>query len=254
MEINSETAENILSSYNREWSKFIFTLRDNSIDRIFAGYEQPEIMEPTTFAFLLKNREITRSSNYHYHTGLYGYDYNRLPEDTRKELLDISNIIKHIADQRNIPIYEGHYSIDSGFMDIDPDIFVETFALSDYFPDATGERTKHIFEGWMEAVKIFPTTVPIIYNFENINFVDSRPPEESGLIARFNGYYTFSAAKDNLNIKFFGETVPTAKGILGKEITMPLKEKEIPIMKQEILRQLKPLKKLRHSLVEFVYK
>ena len=123
MEINSETAENILSSYNREWSKFISTLRDNSIDRIFAGYEQPEIMEPTTFAFLLKNREITRSSNYHYHTGLYGYDYNRLPEDARKELLGISNIIKHIADQRNIPIYEGYYSIDSGFMDIDPDIY-----------------------------------------------------------------------------------------------------------------------------------
>ena len=68
------------------------------------------------------------------------------------------------------------------------------------------------------------------------------------------GYYTFLAAKDNLKIKFFGETVPTAKGILGRDVIMPLKDDEIPIITEEILQKLDKLKELGYSMEEFVYR
>jgi hypothetical protein len=204
-------------------------------------------MQPTAFEFLLKEKGM-KQENYHlYGTGAYGY-YNEctmFPESAQQELSEMARVIEHIIQQRGIPIFEGSYYYDEDRS------WTESFAISDHFEDTSGERTKRILDGWIGAVKDFPTTTSIISHFDWLNYVDTRPLHEIGdVVASMQGCYSFSASHNNLELRFFGTTVPTVKSLLGKEIQVPLAENEVPIVKEAILRELEPLKRLGYSIVE----
>ncbi|MDO8510965.1 MAG: hypothetical protein Q7S55_02260 [Nanoarchaeota archaeon] len=251
--LNKVTTENRLNCYRREWLKFVDALREGSIDRMFARHEpvyvKEPVMQPTVFEFLLKEKGMKQADYHLYGTGVYGYHDERtlLPESACQELSEMVKVIEHIAQQRNIPIFEGSYY--SG--DWDEERWTESFAISDYFEDTSGERTKRILDGWITAVKDFPNTTPIISHFDWLNYVDTRPLHEIGeVVSAMHGCYSFSAAHNNLELRFFGTTVPTAKILLGKEIQMPLSENEVPVVKEVILKELDPLRKLGYSIVE----
>lgn len=227
--------ENRFVVYNRHFLDFIDNLRRDEIDVVFKRYEKiPDFDAPTVpSAFQYVGADLKERVYFTY------LDDPAFPKDLKDKLMKIARFIENIIEERAIPSYEGViYSHDP----CPPDnLFTKSFSMSDDYEDHDGLRTKKCYEGWMESILRYPTGTPITGSFDWLNYTED-PVDELDEARPIRGFYSFEASADQgIELKFSGNTIPTARFLLGKEITVPMSECETNLLTEKIRRMLDPL-------------